>query len=261
MSRGPHVPTNRYMREMGIAAQACFTAIGVLVFGCTEIFAIDDECNVDRDCRRLGEGLRCESHLCIVDEIPGAGDADGDSDVDTGSDTGTESDSEIIPNTDNESDTDAEGLEVFYRYTFAGDLEGFVGPDFIHNPDHGTAEIAHTFDSTNQTVNFEKGYGRADWSDVVDIRFTLVVDQFVSGGINLYIKSAVGWEWCSTWVDFTLVSQMTTVAIRPDACDGTVDMSVLRAIGVQLHSGGVDVGEQVVHMEIDEVRVRSRPAQ
>ncbi len=252
---------NRPVYKIGISVIACMAAICILVFGCIELYAINDECNIDRDCRRLGKNLRCESHLCVIDDIPAGGDTDVDSEVDTGPEPNTDTDSEIIPGTDNDPETDTEGLEVFYRYTFAGDLEGFVGPGYVQNPDHGTAEIAHTFDGPNRTLDFEKGYGRADWTDVVDIQFTLAVDQFVSGGINLYIKSAVTWQWCSTWYDFRSVSKMTTVTIRPDSCEGTVDMSVLRTIGVQLRTGTAsDLGEQLVHMEIDEILVRRQPS-
>jgi len=111
------VIANRPVYKIGISVIACMAAICILVFGCIELYAINDECNIDRDCRRLGKNLRCESHLCVIDDIPAGGDTDVDSEVDTGPEPNTDTDSEIIPGTDNDPETDTEGLEVFYRYT------------------------------------------------------------------------------------------------------------------------------------------------
>ena len=232
----------------------------LMLLGCSGIFAVDDECNIDRDCGLIAENLRCESHLCV------AADTDSESDADADSDDDSDDDSESAPENDSASDDDSSGTDdtetgpasptVLYRYTFTDGLEGFVGPGFTHNAENGTAEISWTFETSNESVDFERSYGRADWSDVVEIDVRLVVDSFISGGVNLYIKSAAEWEYCSTWYDFPLLFEMTTVPIYPEYCDGQTDMSVLRSIGIQLHSGNMPVGHQEVHMEIDEIVVK-----
>ncbi len=285
---------------------AVYMTISILGASCSEIVAVDDECNVDADCRPRGENLRCKAHLCVSAEDPqsdaGTGTdthtntsvdvgTDSASDVDTDADTatGTASDNEMESDSytnldvdtdtatdtnedtdgDTNSDTDTESADtdtktdtgqtvptVLHSYTFTKDLEGFIGSGYSHDAENGYAEVELTFDGTNQIRDFEKSYGVLDWSDVVDINAIVKVDQFTSGGLQIFMKSGDDWNWCSKWFDFTLARDWATITMESSYCEGSSDMTKVRSIGIQIHSGGLAVGEQVIHVQIDEIFIR-----
>lgn len=292
-----------------IASIAVTTVLVLAGPSCSEIIAVDDECNVDADCRPRGANLHCEAHLCVnIEDASPGGDAgpgtdtptdtdinntagtdsvsdvntgfdtgttsnigtgpDSDTDADTDSDTDTDTDTDVDADTDGdtggdtntgtgtEPDTDKNIPAIFLDYTFTDGLEGFVGTGFTHDAANGYADLALTFDGTNQIRDFEKSYGIVDWSDVIDINAVVRVDQFTSGGVQIFLKSGDNWNWCSKWFDFTLARDWATITMEASYCVGGGDMSRVRSIGIQVHSGGMFEGEQDVHVQIDEIFVR-----
>jgi hypothetical protein len=198
------------------------------------------------------------------DEDSGGGT--GDNGNDEGNDTGT-GEGDTGTGTGEDDDT---GPEVLMRFTFDEHDEGFdlEADGWEHNAEEGTMDGVLEYNGPNESTHVQKIWNNGyDFSEALEIEFTIRVNEAFTGGFQLFIKTGEAWDWYDKWINLPSHNEFDEYSFNLQAANGQpsvtedetpVDISNLRAFGVAMSSGqDAPEGEPgTMSLSIDEIVVK-----